>query len=152
MPNTSIPATGEAMPEISKIILGSVHATATHTLEANSLRGLPMDDLQALMDLLVALDDLTCAFLNQPRYSDNGNARNPFNHAGQLGDSIGTHLSQCIALVEQAAKDARPSTKKDAEDRAWLLLQRAAHYSDDLSQFVAAAAQLSVEASSVEGA
>lgn len=138
------------VPEISMLILGSVHAEATHAVKASDLRTLSMEELQAMLDLLVALDDVTCAFLCKPRFHDREDRT--LNKAGEIGDEIGTHLSQCIALVEQAAKDAEPSTQKEAERRAWLLLGRAAHYSDDLPRFVAAAGQLSGSVSDVEAA
>lgn len=148
MPNTSIPAAGEAMPAISKIILGTALTEIEHRLTISELAELSVEELQALLDLLVTLDDVTCAFLNQPRF-DSGRL---YNKAGELGSEIGTHLSACIAMVEQVAKDAAPTNPKQAASRAWMLLQRAAHYSDDLSSFVTAAAQLSVAVSETEGA
>ena len=148
MPNTTIPATGEATPEISMLILGSIEAQVEHVLKKNELTMLSIAELHTMMELLVALDDVTCAFLNQPRFS-NGRT---LNKAGDLGNDIGTHLSRCIALVEQAAKDAGPTTKRECEQRAWLLLQRAAHYADDLPRFIVAAAQLGVSVSNMEDA
>lgn len=148
MPNTTIPAAGEAMPAISKIILGTVHAETEHRFTIRELAGLSMEELQALIDLLATLDEVTCAFLNQPRFASG----RIYNKAGELGDEIGTHLSACIAMVEQVAIDAAPTNPKQAKARAWMLLQRAAHYSDDLPTFVTAAAQLSVSASKAEEA
>jgi len=146
MPNT-IPAAGEAMPAISKIILGTVHAELEHRFTVRELAELSMEELQALIDLLTTLDEVACAFLNQPRFASG----RIYNKAGKLGEQIGNHLSACIGMIEQVAKDAAPTDPDQAACRAWMLLQRAANYSDDLPTFVTAAAQLSVAVSETEG-
>lgn len=136
-------------PEISTLILGTTEVEVAHSMRKDELRKLSMIELHSLLELLVALDDATCAFLNQPRFSETSTT---LNRAGELADEIGMHLSASIALVEQVAKEAKPRTSKEAETRAWLLLQRASHYSEDLPRFLVAAAQLSVAVSNVESA
>lgn len=135
--------------EISTLILGTTEVEVAHSMRKNDLGTLSMEDLHSLLELLVALDDVTTAFLNQPRFSKTSTT---LNRAGELADTIGTHLSDSISLVEQVAKEAKPRTSKEAATRAWLLLQRAAHYSEDLPRFLVAAAQLSVAVSNVEAA
>lgn len=148
MPNTPIQAASEAMPEISKVILGTNKPESIHRLTVDELRKLSMEELRALLHVISAIDEIVCAFLNQGRFSNGNN----YNEAGELADSLLDHFSWCIAMIEQVAKQARPSTSAEAKQRAWLLIQRAAHYSDVLPDFVAAAAKLSVEASHLEDA
>lgn len=131
------------VPEISTLIMGTDQHQIMHRLTVDDLRKLSMKELRAFMALLVAIDETTCAFLNQGRFA-NGTAYGTYNAAGEIGGNLLDHLNDCIALVEQVAKDARPADADEEADRAWLLIERAAHYSENLTRFVAAAAQLSV--------
>lgn len=146
--NGPIPAGGEAVPSISSLIMGTTEPEVTHLLTVEELRKLSMKELRALLALFFALSETACAFLNQGRFSKG----NIYNAAGAIGDVMLDHLNGCIELVEQVAKDAKPTTPEEAEDRAWLLIQRAAYYAEDLPAFVAATAHLSVEVSEVEAA
>ncbi|CAK7257730.1 MULTISPECIES: hypothetical protein [unclassified Shinella] len=146
--NGPIPAGGEAVPSISSLIMGTTEPEITHLLTVEELRKLSMKELRALLALFFALDETACAFLNQGRFTSG----NLYNAAGEIGDVFLDHLNGCIELVEQVAKDAKPTTPEEAEDRAWLLIQRAAYYAEDLPAFVAATAHLSVEVSEVEAA
>lgn len=137
-------------PEISTLIMGTDRQEILHRLTVEELRTLSMKELRALMALLFAVDEATCAFLNQSRFA-NGTTYGTYNAAGEIGDNLLSHLNECIALVEQVTKDAAPVTADEAADRAWLLIERAAHYSENLSTFITAAAQLSVSALEVEG-
>lgn len=135
------------VPEISTLVAGTKRQEATHRLTADDLQNLSMVELRSLTRLLVAVSDATCTVLNAPRFEGEGNS---YNRAGKLAETLLDHLDWCVSLAEQAAKDAKPNTREEADDRAWLLIQRAAHYSENLADFVAVAAQLSVEASEVE--
>jgi len=136
-------------PEISTLVAGTKKQEVTHHLSAEDLQKLSMADLRSVLHLLVAVSDATNAYLNAPRFDGDGRS---YNAAGKLAEKLLDHLDWCVSLAEQVAKDAKPDTREEAEDRAWMLIQRAACYSENLANFVAVAAQLSVEASSVEGA
>lgn len=134
------------VPEISMVVMGTTRTEELHRLAIEDLRRLSMKELRALIAMLHTLSETACAFLNQSRFT---NGRN-FNAAGKIGEGFLDHIDWCISTVEQVAKDATPATQEEGEDRAWLLIQRAAHYSDGLPRFVAAAAQLSVQAVELE--
>lgn len=135
-------------PGISTLVMGTSKTTLVHSLNAEELQKLSMEELRSLLAFFEAMDDMACALLNQGRFAEG----NTYNGAGDIADTVLDHLSWCIAMIEQVAKDATPATPEEAEDRAWLLIQRAAGYSENLADFVAVAARLSVEASEVEGA
>lgn len=146
MPKTSIQAAGGAVPANPSIIMGATTPESVHRLTVDELRMLSMEELRTMVHLIQTIDEVVSAFLNQGRFSS-GDA---YNKAGSLADGLLEHFSWCISMIEEVAKDARPATTGEARHRAWLLIQRAAHYSENLADFVAFAAQLSVEASEVE--
>ena len=135
--------------EISTLGAGTGKQETTHRLAADDLQTLSMAELRSLVRLLVAVSDATNTILNAPRFEGEDNSYTP---AGKIGETLLDHLDWCVSLAEQAAIDAKPDTREEAENRAWILIQRAAHYSENLVDFVALAAQLSVDASEVEDA
>lgn len=135
-------------PEISTLVMGTSKTAIAYCLTAEELQKLSMEELRTVLAFFTAMDEMACAFLNQARFAEG----NTYNAAGDIADALLDHLTWCVALIEQVAKDAKTATRKEAEDRAWLLIQRAADYSENLADFVAVAAQLSVEASEVEAA
>ena len=143
MPNTPVQATGEAMAAISSVIMGTKQPETIHRLAIEDLRKLSMKELRSLFDLLNNVDETVCAFLNEPRFATG----NQYNAAGEIGISLLDHLNLSIAMVEQVAMDAEPTTQEEREHRAWLLIQRAAHYSESLHEFITAAIEVSLSAS-----
>ncbi|WLR94217.1 hypothetical protein [Shinella zoogloeoides] len=137
------------VPEISTLIMGTDRPEIRHRLSVEEVQKLSMKELRALMAMFVTVSEVALGLLNQERFAGKTYG---YNAAGQIGDGLLDHFNDCIAMVEQVAKDARPRTAEDAEDRAWLLIQRAAEYSEDLPRFVAASAQLSVTVLDLEGA
>lgn len=132
-----------AVPEISTLIIGTTQRAIAHNLTREELQKVSMKELRALIALFDAISETACAYLNQGRFYRN-DAESLYNDAGNIGDALLDHLNWCTAMVEQVAKEAMPSTAEEAEHRAWLLIGRAAGYSENLTRFVAAAAQLSV--------
>ncbi|WP_439618343.1 hypothetical protein [Shinella sp.] len=136
------------VPEISTLIMGTQQSEALHRLTLAELGKLSMRELRSLLHLYAAVDDVVCAYLNQDRFAEG----RTYNAAGELGDALLDHLNWCVAMIEQVAMDASPTAADEANDRAWLMIQRAAHYSENLADFVAFAANVSVQASEVGGA
>lgn len=146
MPNTSILVAGEAVPNNSRLIMGTDQHEITYCLTAGDLRPLSMTELRALMDLLVTVDDVICGLINQPRFAEGVSA----NAAGAIVDDLSDYFSSCIALLEQVAKEATPRSQEEATVRAWLLLHRAARYSEKLLDFAAMATELNISVSEME--
>lgn len=70
MPNTTVPAAGEAMP--------------THRLDATDLRRLTMKELDTVQNIFGVIRDVALGLVNQPRCQSIGN----LSPAGELVDAL----------------------------------------------------------------
>lgn len=123
------------------------HSTrARHVLGAAELQVFSMTELRAVADALGTLDEVAAALVNAPRFGEDYKC----NAAGLIVDDLLNHISNCISLIEQVAKEAQPTSAHEAQDRAWLLIQRAARYAEKLPDLAVLATELSVSVSEME--
>lgn len=132
MPNTTVQAAGEAMP--------------THILIPANLRRLNMKDLDTVHNIFSTIRDVAMGLVNQPRCQNDGN----LSPAGDEVDDLLNHLSECVSLVVNVARDAAPEEPNEVEERAWLILAAGANCTEHLGDFSALAASLAADHSHAE--
>ncbi|MGU3577073.1 hypothetical protein ACLBWZ_16280 [Brucellaceae bacterium C25G] len=158
MTEKSIPVTAESMTKnTNKTILQHAAIDSDWNLNSancyfssNSMLNHSLSELFSLHEALVTVANVVGGFEAQPRFS-NHQTKN-FNNAGRNLQAISGFIDEVCTLIVNTAKSAIPHTVRDAEQRAWILLQSEVRYCEDVHDFAKLASGQSAALATVEAA
>ncbi|UUP19535.1 hypothetical protein [Nitratireductor thuwali] len=120
----------------------------TFNIEKSTLAKLSMSELFALHSAIQCTSGVVSGLMCQPWFDKDD--KNTLNGAGEQLESLLNLLSNLQQTIFETAKDAQPQDPREAEKRAWTMLQYEADLCDVLPDFAARAATLSATQASVE--